>query len=294
MFRGAFTAIVTPFGEDGEVDYAAYRSLIEFQLERGVDGIVPVGTTGESPTLDFQEHHRVIETAIEVCRGRALVIAGTGGNSTREALELTRRARDAGADGTLQVTPYYNKPSQAGLIRHFEAVADLGLPTVVYNIPGRSALGIDLETLETLAAHPHIVAVKEAAGSVDRVSHLVRRCDLDVLSGDDVLTLPMMAVGAVGVISVASNLIPAQVAEMVHAALAGDWERARQLHAAHHRLFSALFLETNPVPVKTALGLAGRIRPDVRLPLCEMSEAHRDELGRVLSDYGLLSGAGGS
>jgi 4-hydroxy-tetrahydrodipicolinate synthase len=288
MFRGAFTAIVTPFGENGEVDYAAYRSLIEFQLEQGVDGIVPVGTTGESPTLDFQEHHRVIETAVEACRGRALVIAGTGGNSTREALELTRRARDAGADGSLQVTPYYNKPSQAGLIRHFEAVAEVGLPTVLYNIPGRSALAIELETVQTLAAHPHIVAIKEAAGSVDRVSRLVGCCDLDVLSGDDILTLPMMAVGAVGVISVASNLIPGPVAAMVHAALQGDWTRARELHRQYHRLFCAMFLETNPVPVKTALGLVGRIRPDVRLPLCALSEAHQAELAQILAAYDLL------
>lgn len=292
MFEGVYTAIVTPFTEDDSVDEAAFRSLIEFQLDQGVDGIVPVGTTGESPTLNFDEHHQVIDTAIDVCRGRAKVIAGTGGNSTREALDLTRHALEAGADGTLQVTPYYNKPSQRGLIRHFEAVADIGLPTVLYNIPGRSGVEIALETVETLADHPGIAAIKEAGGSVERVSQLARRCDLDILSGDDMLTMPMMAAGAVGVISVASNLVPGPMADMVHAALRGDWARARELHARYHALFCAMFLDTNPVPIKAALALAGRIRPDVRLPLCELTDEAQSRLTDILGDYQLLADSG--
>lgn len=288
MFKGVYTAIATPFTSDGGVDYDAFRALIEFQIENGVDGIVPVGTTGESPTLNFDEHHQVIATAIEVCQGRAQVIAGTGGNSTAEALELTRQAKDAGADGTLQVTPYYNKPSQAGLIRHFSAVADIGLPTVLYNVPGRSALPIDIDTIVELAPHPHIVAVKEAGGSVDRASQIADRCDLAILSGDDMLTLPMMIVGATGIISVASNIIPKEVSALTHAALAGDWETARQLHARYHRLFSAMFVETNPVPVKTALALMGRCEEHVRLPLCELSDASRARLTAILKDYELI------
>ncbi len=288
MFKGVYTAIATPFNSGGGIDDDAFRALIEFQIENGVDGIVPVGTTGESPTLNFEEHESVIATAIETCRGRAKVIAGTGGNSTEEALRLTRNAKDAGADGTLQVTPYYNRPSQAGLVRHFAAVADVGLPTVLYNVPGRSALPIDIETIVELAAHPHIVAVKEAGGSVDRASQIADRCDLAILSGDDMLTLPMMIVGAVGVISVASNIIPREVAALVHAALDGDWNTARKLHARYHRLYSEMFIETNPVPVKTALALMGRCEATVRLPLCELSDASRARLTATLKDYELI------
>lgn len=288
MFEGAYTALVTPFRDDGAFDEDAYRAHIDSQVEGGVDGIVPVGTTGESPTLDFNEHHRVIEVAIDAAAGRVKVIAGTGGNSTAEALELTQHAKDAGADGALQVTPYYNKPSQAGLIRHFSAVADIGLPVVLYNVPGRTGLAIATETTAALSEHPHITTIKEAGGSVDQVSHLRRACDIEILSGDDMLTLPMMVVGAVGVISVASNIIPGPVSEMVHAALDGRWEEARELHATYHSLFCDMFIETNPQPVKTALAMMGRVKPVFRPPLCELSAANAEELRGALDSYGLL------
>jgi 4-hydroxy-tetrahydrodipicolinate synthase len=288
MFEGVYTAIVTPFTPDGALDDSAFRALLEAQIEGGVDGVVPVGTTGESPTLNFVEHHRVIEQAIEVCKGRVKVIAGTGGNSTEEALELTLHAKECGADGTLQVTPYYNKPSQQGLIRHFTAIADIGLPVVLYNIPGRTGIPIAVDTIAELAGHPGIVAVKEAAGSVDQVSLLVRTCDLTILSGDDMLTLPMMVVGAKGVISVASNIIPADVSKMVHAALGGDWETARVLHGRMHKLFCDLFLETNPVPVKTSLAMMGKVEEVFRLPLCEMTASNRALLEATLREYGVL------
>jgi len=288
MWQGAFTAIVTPFTRQGEVDYARLRDLIEFQIEGGVDGIVPVGTTGESPTLTVAEHNRVIEVTVEACAGRVKVIAGTGANSTAEALELTRHAKQVGADATLQVTPYYNKPTQEGLIRHFTEVAEIGLPVVLYNIPGRTGREIAVDTVVKLAEHPNIVALKEAGGSVDRVSHIVRRCDIAVLSGDDSLTLPMMAVGAVGVVSVATNVAPGPVSEMVHAALAGDWSRARELHRRLHPLFSDLFLETNPIPVKAALAMMGRIEEVYRLPLCAMKAETRARLEKTLRELELI------
>ena len=287
MFKGAYTAIVTPFDRHGSVDYGALRALVEMQIAAGIDGIVPVGTTGESPTLDFPEHEKVIETTIEASRGRVKVVAGTGANSTAEALELTRHALKAGADGTLQVTPYYNKPNQEGLYRHFAAVADLGLPVVLYNVPGRSAREIDVATIARLARHPKVVAVKEAAGSVDRVSQILRACDITVLSGDDPLTLPMMAVGAAGVISVASNLVPKAVADMVHAAQAGRWEEARRLHLQYHRLFTDLFLDTNPILIKAAMAMVGLVEETYRLPLCETSPAIKARLAECLKELGL-------
>lgn len=288
MFEGAHTALVTPFGKDGAVDFKAFTELIEDQIAGGIDGIVPVGTTGESPTLNFEEHFQVVETAVRVAAGRVKVIAGTGGNSTAEALELTEHAKRVGADATLQVTPYYNKPSQRGLIAHFQVIADLGLPVVLYNIPGRSSRELTLETVVELSKHPNIVAIKEAAGSVDRVSHYVRHCDLEVLSGDDSLTLPKMIVGAVGVISVASNVDPAGVSSMVHAALKGDWEAARKLHRKYHRLFTDLFIDTNPVPVKAALAMMGRMAEDVRLPLVGLEEKHRAVVRACLQELGLV------
>ncbi|HOW98416.1 MAG TPA: 4-hydroxy-tetrahydrodipicolinate synthase [Kiritimatiellia bacterium] len=288
MFEGAYTAIITPFGRDGGVDYGKLRDLIERQVAGGVDGIVPVGTTGESPTLDFPEHEKVIETCIEVCAGRIKVIAGTGANSTAEALELTRHAIGAGADGTLQVTPYYNKPNTQGLVRHFSAVADLGLPTVLYNIPGRTGREIPVDTVVELARHPKIVAIKEAGGSVDRVSQIAGRCGLALLSGDDSLTLPMMVVGGHGVISVASNVAPKAVADMVHAALRGDWETARRLHRQYYRLFTDLFLDTNPIPVKAALAMMGQCEETYRLPLCEMSDKVKATLRDTLKQLKLL------
>jgi 4-hydroxy-tetrahydrodipicolinate synthase len=289
MFTGVYTAIVTPFREDGEIDLDAFRELINLQAESGVDGIVPVGTTGESPTLDFEEHSRVIAAAVDAAAGSMQVVAGTGGNATSEALRLTSEARDAGADGTLQVTPYYNKPSQEGLYRHFSAIADLGLPVVLYNIPGRTSLEISLETVVRLAEHPHVVAMKEAGGGGDRVRETLTLCDITILSGDDDLTLEMMEAGARGVISVASNVAPQKVCELVHAAADAQWDKARDLHNHLMPLFSALFSDTNPIPVKAALAMQGRILETYRLPLCEMADNLREELRQVLRTQGLIA-----
>ena len=288
MWEGAYTAIVTPFNRNGAVDYEKLRELVERQIAAGIDGLVPVGTTGESPTLDYDEHNRVIEVCVEAARGRVKIIAGTGANSTREALELTRHAKDCGADATLQVTPYYNKPNQQGLIRHFTAVADLGLPTILYNIPGRTSRELDIPTVVELAKHPNIVAIKEAGGSVDRVSQIVTRTKLTVLSGDDSLTLPMMAVGGKGVISVASNVAPKAVADMVHAALRGDWAQAQTLHLRFYRLFTDLFLDTNPIPVKAAMAMMGLAEEVYRLPLCETTPAIKQKLAETLRALDLL------
>jgi 4-hydroxy-tetrahydrodipicolinate synthase len=288
MFKGAYTAIVTPFTKDGLVDYEKLRELIEIQIEGGVSGIVPVGTTGESPTLNVEEHHKVIAETVAAVAGRVLVIAGTGGNSTEEAIELTGKAIEAGADATLQVTPYYNKPNQEGLKRHFAAVADLGLPVVLYNVPGRTSCEIAIDTIVELAEHPHVVAVKEAGGSVDRVSHIARRCGLDILSGDDALTFPMMAVGASGVISVASNAAPREVSGLVAKVLAGDWAGAAAEHKRLHKFFCDLFVDTNPIPIKAALALMGRIEEVYRLPLCPLAEAKREVLAATMLELGLI------
>jgi 4-hydroxy-tetrahydrodipicolinate synthase len=288
MFQGAYTAIVTPFNRNGGVDYGKLRELVARQIENGIDGLVPAGTTGESPTLSYEEHDRVISATVEAARKRVAVIAGTGANSTAEALDLTRHALDTGADATLQVTPYYNKPNAAGLVRHFSAVADLGLPTVLYNIPGRTGREIPVETVVELAKHPKIVAIKEAGGSVDRVSRIVTECRLSVLSGDDSLTLPMMAVGAVGVISVASNVAPRPVRDLVHHALEGRWDAARALHQKLYRLFTDLFIDTNPIPVKAAMAMMGLCEEVYRLPLCEMSGALRARLREALAEQGWL------
>ncbi len=288
MFEGAYTAIVTPFGADGQVDYETFAKLIEVQVSAGMDGIVPVGTTGESPTLDIDDHNLVIEKSIELAAGRIKVIAGTGANSTSEAISLTKHAKDAGADGTLQVTPYYNKPNQEGLYRHFSAVADLGLPVVLYNVPGRSGQEIAIETIARLSEHPSIVCVKEAGGSVERVSAITDACDIEILSGDDALALPMIAVGASGVISVASNVIPTEVAEMIHAALDGDMAKASQLHKKYYPLFRDMFVDTNPIPVKAAMSMMGMIQEVYRLPLCEMAAGPRKALIATMSKLGLV------
>lgn len=288
MFEGAYTAIVTPFNKNGDVDFGKLRELIEMQVKNGIDGIVPMGTTGESPTLDYEEHEKVIEISVETARKRIKVIAGTGANSTREAIDLTKHAKEAGADATLQVTPYYNKPNQAGLIKHFSAVADLGLPTILYNIPGRSSREIEVGTVVELSKHPNIVAVKEAGGSVDRVSQILARCKIEVLSGDDSLTLPMMSVGAVGVISVASNVAPKAVADMVHTALKGNWAEARARHQKYYRLFTELFVDTNPIPVKAAMAMMGLCEEVYRLPLCETSDANKAKVRDCLKALGLV------
>lgn len=287
--RGCYTALVTPFA-NGEVCYETLSRLVEQQIEAGIDGLVPVGTTGESPTLTMSENCRVIETVIETADKRCQIVAGTGGNSTSEALELTEFALKAGADATLQVTPYYNKPSDEGLYQHFAKIADLGLPVVLYNVPGRSSRALPLSLVERLAAHDRIVAIKEAAGSVDRVSQIVSRCDLTVVSGDDALTLPMIALGGAGVISVTSNLVPARVREAVHLALDGCWEAARNAHYQLYGLYNAMFYETNPVPVKAAMAACGMIREEYRLPLCPPTEETRNKLKAAMVAAGVLEG----
>ena len=282
--------MATPFATDGSVDFGRLREIVESQIAGGVEGICAVGTSGESPTLSHDEHHKVIEKTIEFAQGKALIVAGTGANSTAEAVSLTKAAiAMGGADATLQVTPYYNKPSAEGLYRHFMTVADLGLSVILYNVPGRAGREIPLETVARLAAHPNIVAIKEAAGSVERVSAIKDLVPgFTVLSGDDSLTLPMIAVGAEGVISVASNIIPREMGDMVRLALAGDFVRARELHAKYYRLFHDLFIDVNPVMVKEALALMGRIERVFRLPLCETSDANLARMRETLAAVGLV------
>lgn len=287
---GTITALVTPFARDGSVDYGALRALVEEQTAAGVEGICSVGTSGESPTLTHEEHHRVIEKTIEFAAGKCTIVAGTGANSTAEALSLTRAAiACGGADACLQVTPYYNKPNPEGLYRHFMSVADLGLPVILYNVPGRTGREIPLSVVKRLAAHPNVVAIKEAAGSVDRVSAVRDAAPgLTVLSGDDSLALPMIAVGAAGVISVASNVVPREMGDMVRLALAGDFVGARALHEKYYRLFRDLFIDVNPVMVKEALAAMGRCERVFRLPLCETDDAKLAQLKGTMKDLGLV------
>lgn len=286
--KGVYTALVTPLA-NGKVDYEALKKLVESQIAGKVAGVIPVGTTGESPTLDCDEHLKVIEKVIEYTDKRCQVIAGTGANCTEEAIKLTREAKAMGADASLQVTPYYNKPTQEGLYRHFSTVADkVGLPVVLYNVPGRAGVPIAVETIARLASNPAIVAVKEAGGSVDRVSDIVDRCDITVLSGDDSLTLPMMSVGAKGIISVASNIIPGELSEMVELALAGDFIAARKIHAKYYRLFCNLFIESNPIPVKAAMEMMGMGKAEYRLPLCELAPKNEEILRDTLKGCGLI------
>lgn len=287
--KGVFSALVTPFNEDGSIDYGALRALIDWQITEGVAGVSPVGTTGESPTLNPADHLKVIEATVEAVAGRAKVIAGTGANSTEEAVHLTREIIGIGVDATLQVTPYYNKPNAEGLYRHFAAVADLGVPVVLYNVPGRSGKEIPLEVVARLAKHPSVCAIKEAAGSVERVSAIKHACpELTVLSGDDSLTVPMISVGAEGVISVCSNVIPRAMSEMVNLALAGDFIQARTYHAKYYPLFRDMFCDTNPIPVKAALAMMGKIKQVYRLPLCEPAEANLAKIRACLETLALI------
>jgi len=291
MFRGTYTAIVTPFKE-GRIDEDGFRKLIDFQIDNGIDGIVPVGTTGEAATLDYDEHLRVIEIAVQQANGRCKIVAGTGSNSTREAIELTQKAEKLGIDGALLASPYYNKPTQEGVYRHYRAIAEsTSLNLMLYNVPGRTAGEIGIETCARLARDcKRIVSIKEAGGSTERVSALrnVVPPDFTVLSGDDAQTLPFMAVGAVGVVSVASNIIPKPMAELVSNFLEGRLTESRRIHLRYFRLFKDLFIESNPIPIKTALHLMGMIEPEFRLPLCEMSAANREQLSRTLSALKLL------
>ena len=288
MFKGTYTAIVTPFNRSGGVDFDRLRQLIEWQIASGVEGIVPVGTTGESPTLDTTEHIEVIRVSVEASRGRIQVIAGTGANSTAEAIDLTKRVLDLGCQGTLQVTPYYNKPNPEGLFRHFSAIADLGLPVILYNVPGRCGRDIPVETVARLAKHPKIVAVKEAGGSVDRVSAILDACSITVLSGDDSLALPMISVGAQGLISVTSNVAPREVSDMIRLALRDDFAAARQAHQRLYPLFRDMFIDTNPIPVKAALAILGKIEETYRLPLCEPTDKVRTQLRQTLTALGMV------
>jgi len=286
-FTGVFTALVTPF-KNGAVAFDELTSLVETQIAAGINGLVPVGTTGESPTLDHQEHLEVIRAVVETAAGRVPVLAGTGSNSTAEAVSLTKRAHEAGADGLLQVAPYYNKPSQEGLFRHFSAVAEAtDKPIMLYSIPGRCVIEIGVATVARLRSHhAHINHIKEAGGSCERVDQLRDALgdDLVILSGDDSMTFPFMSLGAKGVVSVASNLMPTEVGQLVSSALNGDFAAALVMHHRLGQLFKGLFTETSPAPIKFALAQAGIISSaEVRLPLCEMSVAGRDELSRVIA-----------
>ncbi|HTP66088.1 MAG TPA: 4-hydroxy-tetrahydrodipicolinate synthase [Geobacteraceae bacterium] len=290
MFKGSIVAIITPF-KDGAVDENGLRKLVEFQIANGTDAIVPCGTTGEASTLDYKEHYRVIEIVVQQANKRVPVIAGTGSNSTAEAIEITARSRELGADGALLVTPYYNKPSQEGLYRHFKAVAEaVAIPQVLYNVPGRTSVNLLPETVARLADIPNIVAIKEASGSLQQASEILSLCGdkLDVLSGDDFITLPMMACGAKGVISVVSNIMPKEVSAMIDAFFAGNMEEARSWHLKLLRIANAMFIETNPVPVKTAVALMGMATDEVRLPLAPLTEASRAKLTGIMREYGLI------
>lgn len=290
VFQGSMVAVVTPF-KDGRVDEAKVRELVEFHIKNGTDVLVPCGTTGESPTLSHDEHRRLIELAIQTANKRIPVVAGTGSNSTAEAIDLTRFAKNAGADGALVVLPYYNKPTQQGLIAHCRAIADaVDLPLILYNIPGRTGINMLPETLAALADHPNIVGMKEATGNLEQMTHDIVLCGakLTFLSGDDTLTLPLMAVGGKGVISVVANIVPRDVADLTRAFLSGDWKRARELHLKLFPLCQAMFCETNPIPVKTAMALMGMIGGELRMPLCPMSEANLSKLKAALRAYGLI------
>jgi len=290
MFKGSIVAIVTPF-KNGEIDEEGLRQLVEFQIENGTDGIVPCGTTGESPTLDYQEHDRVVEIVVDQVKKRIPVIAGTGSNSTKEAIEITEHAKRVGADGALLITPYYNKPSQEGLYRHYKTVAEaVALPQILYNVPGRTAVNLLPETVARLAEISNIVAIKEATGSLQQASEIIALCSdkIDVLSGDDFVTFPLMACGGVGVISVTANIMPKEIAAMIDAFNAGNMEEALRLHLKLLKISNAMFIETNPVPVKTALGLMGKCSEEVRLPLAPMSENNNSKLAVIMKEYGLI------
>ena len=293
MFTGTYTAIVTPF-KNGTVDEAALSRVVKAQIKGGVDGIVPVGTTGESPALDYAEHKRVVELCVELAKGKVKVMAGTGANSAREAIELTQSAEAVGADASLQVCPYYNKPTQEGIYQHYKAIAQsTKLPIILYSIPGRSVVEIGVPTIQRLAADcPNIVGIKEAGGTPDRVSQIrqVMPKKFVILSGDDSLTLPFMSVGAHGVVSVASNIMPKQVSQLVQAAAAGDFAKALKIHDKLYPLFKDLFIESSPGPIKAALAMAGMIEEEYRLPLTNISAANRAKLRETLLALKLIKG----
>jgi len=291
MFEGVLPAIITPFFRDSSMslDLEGLESNIESLLQRGVHGIVPCGSTGESATLTFEEHETVIAKTVEVVDGRVPVLAGTGSNSTAEAMRLTRSAKDAGADGALIISPYYNKPNRSGLIKHFTKLADLDLPIVIYNVPGRTAQNLQPDLVAELAEHPNIVGIKEASGDITQISRIIEETqdeDFSVLSGDDAMTLPILAIGGAGVISVAANIVPGLMVEMYESFSAGDLAHAQDLHYILSPLMRAMFIDTNPIPVKKAVELLGMAAGPVRLPLDELDAARTEILKGVLANYG--------
>jgi len=291
MYEGVFTALVTPFTQEGKLDEQALRRLVDFQIAEGIDGLVPVGTTGESPTLDAEESEAVIRITVEQARGRVPVIAGAGSNSTDKAIHLSQAAKKLGANATLQVAPYYNKPTPEGFYRHFAAIADaVDLPMVIYNIAGRTGKNIENPTMLKLAAHRNVVAVKEASGDINQMMNLIAQkpADFDVLSGDDNLAFPLIALGGKGVISVASNLVPGRMKEFIGAALKGQWDKARELHYKLLPLFKAIFIETNPIPIKAALAMKGMMQEVYRLPMCPLGAENRKTLAAALRELKIL------
>lgn len=294
QIAGAYTALITPFNAKATaVDYDRLKANVAHQIDQGITGVVPVGTTGESPTVSHDEHNKIISAVVEAAAGKVQVIAGTGSNNTAEALATTQHAKDVGADAALMVNPYYNKPTQEGLYRHFMKIADeVGLPIVLYNIPGRTNVTMSPDTVARLYQHDMIVAIKEATGSLDMASEIASRCDIPIISGDDSLTLPLMSIGGKGVISVLSNLLPAKVAELVRKAAANDLVGARELH---HELFhlckGLLTLSTNPIPIKAAMKMTGVDTGSVRLPLTELTDEESAQLEKLLQATGVLDGA---
>lgn len=290
MFSGSFVALVTPF-KNNRVDVEKLKELVEFHVKKGTSGIVPCGTTGESPTLSHEEHRVVIETVVKAVNGRIKVIAGTGSNNTNEAIELTRFAKKVGADGCLVITPYYNKPTQNGLHLHFKKIAEtVDVPIVMYNVPGRTGINMLPSTAAKLSKIKNIVGLKEASGNITQISQIVRECteEFDVLSGDDAMTFPILAVGGKGVISVAANIMPAEVAGLVEAFNRGDINKSRKMHLKMLPFFGAMFYETNPIPVKTSMNLMGMISEEIRLPLCKMSDENLRKLKTTLKEYKLI------
>lgn len=288
MFTGSIVAMVTPF-IDGKVDCDKLGELVEYHINNGTNAIIPCGTTGESPTLTHSEHGEVVGKVIEVANGRIPIIAGTGSNNTSEAISLTRHAKETGADGSLIITPYYNKPTQQGLYDHYKAILEeVDIPIIIYNVPSRTGVSISPDTVARLFEFKNIVAIKEATGDIDQASMILNLCDIIVLSGDDSLTLPIMSVGGKGVVSVIANILPREVSELVASFLKGDIEKSQQLHNRLFPICKAMFIETNPIPVKTAMKLLGRLNGEMRLPLCNMSNEHEEQLKKILEENDLI------
>ncbi len=288
--KGAITALVTPFLQDGSVDYRGLESNVQYQLDNGINGLLPLGTTGETPTLTLDEQKKIVESVVALAKGKVPIIVGTGSYDTKKTIEMTKHAEEWGADAALVVTPYYNKPTNKGLVMHFKAVAEaVKIPIVVYNIAGRTGKNIDTPTMKKIAEIPNIIAVKEASGDINQMMDVIQQIPkLTVMSGDDNMTFPLMALGGKGVISVISNLVPDKVAALTDAALAGEWEEARKIHYELLPLCRAAFIETNPIPIKAAMTMKGLAGGSYRLPMCEMEEANKEKLRQVLEQMQLL------